>query len=593
MAHNGGMKKRLLFLLLPLTLIGCSSSPRSGSLTLDQTNPVSFSDGSGHFSDKDAHTYTISKGTSDGEWFTLSQGGYLTNDAAYPHLNYTSITVDYLLKSDYGYLTAKASQYAISSPENGASEVSGSTSFTFEGETNQYFSLYAPIGTFEIKAITLTYDSQVHLSEEPASLDFYSINDTHGAVEASATNKPQQVGIEKLSGYLHAQQKSAPEGSIVLSSGDMWQGSATSNLTHGEVMVDWMNVVGFESMAIGNHEFDWTPSRIEENSKRANFPFLSINLLNPQRERPTWALPSKIVRRGNWKIGVIGAIGNLASSIAVSSLSSYSFRDDYPALIHDEAERLRNEEGCALVVVSIHNGSLDTTYCHNIDAVFEGHSHKNYDTVDSYGIPHVQCSANGSMLQKVSFKNTNGKLSYQSSVPLGYSLLTTSSEDSLALGVYGYYEGKIGAIKNEVVGHTSSSLSQSMLVNLAAQVSCEYYANKWDSEVVASFLNTGSARQGIAAGDITYGEVYQSFPFDNDNIIFKIKGSALLSFLNDTYLTSYSLLEQSAIESEKIYKAMVISYVSEQAGYAPYLTEVTRDSVVRIRDIVADYFRNN
>jgi 2',3'-cyclic-nucleotide 2'-phosphodiesterase (5'-nucleotidase family) len=210
--------------------------------------------------------------------------------------------------------------------------------------------------------------------------------------------------------------------------------------------------------------------------------------------------------------------------------------------------------------------------------------------VDSFGIPHVQCTANGSMLQKVSFNLVNGKLTYASSTPLTYNTLSSSEEDSMALGVYGYYDGKVASLKNMVVGHTSSYLSKEMLVKLAAETSYRYYANKWDSEVVGAFLNSGSARQGIEAGDITYGAVYQAFPFDNDNVIYQIKGSDFANFLDDTYLTSYTPLERSAIESERIYKVMILNYVGDKAEYAPYLSEVSRDSVTRTRDIVADYF---
>jgi 5'-nucleotidase / UDP-sugar diphosphatase len=586
------MKKQFLIVALSLSLLACA--PSSKSLTLNKDNPISFESGVGHFSDTDTHTYTISKGSADGEWFTLLQGGCLSNDSAYDSINYTSITVDYLLKSSYGYLTAKTSQYAITSPENGALELSGSTTFNFEGSANSYFSLYAAVGNFEIKSIALTYSTQVKKEADPTTLDFYTINDTHGAVDASATTSPKQVGIEKLAGYLRGVSKISPEGSVVLSSGDMWQGSASSNLTHGEVMVDWMNVVGFESMAIGNHEFDWTPSQIAENAGKANFPFLGINIVDAQGQRPSWVNPSKIVVRGGRKIGVIGAIGNLVSSIAKASLDSYSFRSDFASLVHDEAERLRNEEGCSLVVLSIHNGSFDTANCHNIDAVFEGHTHQGYEKVDTYGIPHVQCTANGSMLQKVSFKMVNDKMTYIGATALSYATLSASEEDTMTLGVYGYYDGKVSTIKNEVVGHTQSYLSKESLVSLAAQTSCEYYANKWDSEVVGAFLNNNAARQGIQAGDITYGNVYQSFPFDNDNVIYQIKGSDFISFLDRTdYLTSYTPLARSAIESEKIYKVMIINYVGDKDEFAPYLSEVTRDSVVRTRDIVADYFRNN
>ena len=111
--------------------------------------------------------------------------------------------------------------------------------------------------------------------------------------------------------------------------------------------------------------------------------------------------------------GIVGGIGNLESSIAVSSLGGYSLSNKYRNLIEDEAERLKTEEACDIIVVSIHNGDLSLTSkgAKYINAVFEGHTHENYAYNDEYGIPHVQCYSNGSDIQQVSFRvNSDGEL---------------------------------------------------------------------------------------------------------------------------------------------------------------------------------------
>ena len=283
------------------------------------------------------------------------------------------------------------------------------------------------------------------------------------------TASSYEAGITRLSTFALTSERADPESTVFLSSGDMWQGSADSNLTYGQLMVNWMNIAGFESMAIGNHEFDWGYTHIVENAALANFPFLGINIVDPQGLRPSWAQPSKVVVRGGYKIGVIGAIGKLEGSIAVSSLGGFSFRSDYADLVRQEADRLRQEEDCSLVVLSIHNGSFDTTYCHNIDAVFEGHSHSNYKTTDSFNIPHVQTYANGSDFQHVRFSLVDGKFVFDSYSTVAFSTLSALDEEPMSLGVFGYYDGKNSAIKNEVVGHTTSLLDESTLANYSVQ----------------------------------------------------------------------------------------------------------------------------
>ena len=61
-------------------------------------------------------------------------------------------------------------------------------------------------------------------------------------------------------------------------------------------------------------------------------------------------------------------------------------------------------------------------------------------------------------------------------------------------------------------------------------------ANKWgkdngDIKVVAAFHNAkGGVRAPIAAGDITFGKVYQSFPFDNEICVIKTTGKKLKNY---------------------------------------------------------------
>ena len=77
------------------------------------------------------------------------------------------------------------------------------------------------------------------------TFDFYAINDLHGKFVTSSNT----VGVEGLTTYL---KKSAArdDNPVFLSSGDMWQGGAQSNLTKGLIVTDWMNSLGFASMTL-------------------------------------------------------------------------------------------------------------------------------------------------------------------------------------------------------------------------------------------------------------------------------------------------------------------------------------------------------
>ena len=137
-------------------------------------------------------------------------------------------------------------------------------------------------------------------------VDLYAINDLHGKF----CDTDKQPGVDELGTYLN-NAKATDDHCIFLSSGDMWQGSAESNLTGGFILTEWMNEMGFVSMTLGNHEFDWGQEKIKNNLAIADFPFLAINIYdNSTGERVDYCEPSVIVDLGDVQVGIIGAIGN-------------------------------------------------------------------------------------------------------------------------------------------------------------------------------------------------------------------------------------------------------------------------------------------
>ena len=87
---------------------------------------------------------------------------------------------------------------------------------------------------------------------ETTNLELYSVNDFHGSFNENRDNG--EIGMSKLAAFL---KDKVNQEAVVLSAGDMWQGGVESNLTKGQIIIDSMNYVGFDSMTVGNHEFDW------------------------------------------------------------------------------------------------------------------------------------------------------------------------------------------------------------------------------------------------------------------------------------------------------------------------------------------------
>ena len=184
-------------------------------------------------------------------------------------------------------------------------------------------------------------------------IDFYVLNDLHGKF----CDTDKQPGVDELGTYLKLMEDS-DDNVVLMSSGDMWQGTSESNLTHGNMMTEWLNELGTVSMTFGNHEFDWNNSYIYENAELANYSFLAINIYDTATNtRATFATPSVVVERGGAKIGIIGAIGDCYSSISQDRVVGMEFKvgSALTSLVKAESERLR-ALGCDMIIYSIHDG---------------------------------------------------------------------------------------------------------------------------------------------------------------------------------------------------------------------------------------------
>ena len=213
-------------------------------------------------------------------------------------------------------------------------------------------------------------------------IDLYEVSDFHGAVDFKESSSGAYPGLARMATYFDSKRAENPGGTLILSSGDMFQGSADSNSTRGYMVNYCMNYMGFDAMAIGNHEFDWTDAWIRKNANLAygtrKIPYLGINI----QDKTTHAMPdfvtaSTIVERGEYKIGIIGAIGSeLESSILHSCVENYDFVPELE-LINTEAARLKSEDGCDAVVLLEHQGVPNIPSVQTADAIFVSVTTKN------------------------------------------------------------------------------------------------------------------------------------------------------------------------------------------------------------------------
>ncbi len=440
-------------------------------------------------------------------------------------------------------------------------------------------------------------------------LDFYNINDLHGKL----ADGPSHPGVDELTTFLK-NARSRDDYAIFLSTGDMWQGSAESNLTYGNIIVDWMNELDFAAMTLGNHEYDWGEEYIAANAQIAEFPFLAINVYDRATDaRVEYCEASVVVECGGIQVGIIGAMGDCYSSISKDKVQDVYFKTgkELTALVKAESERLRGL-GVDVIVYTLHDGwgSTGGSYLSAsqlasyydvslsdgcVDLVFEGHTHQKYLAVDEYGVYHLQHrgdNSGGISHVELAYNTVTGEVTANFKQLVSTGNYQHMPADPIVSELLDKYEEQI-AISKEILGYNSSFRNSTWLrqkvAELYLQAGLEKWGDEYDVVLGGGFISVRNPYE-LEKGDVTYGMLQSIFPFDNELVLCSIRGSDLLSKFINTSNDNYYIARSSnaTIDPNATYYVVVDTYTS---SYAPNrLTEIARYGAdIFARDLLAAY----
>lgn len=442
------------------------------------------------------------------------------------------------------------------------------------------------------------------------SFNLFAINDLHGMYCDTDT----QPGVDELTTYLKEYQ--ANSNTIVLSSGDMWQGSTESNNTKGKLATEWLNYIDCASMTLGNHEFDWSTEKIKSNAQLADFPFLAINVYDKStNKRVDYCDASVVIEFGDAKIGIIGAIGDCYSSISASMCSDVKFLvgDELTTLVKEEANKLR-AQGVDYVVYSLHDGGsqsdtmdwYDTSLSNGyVDIVFEGHTHQAYSYADSYGIYHIQGGGYNKGISSASvrlnFANQKSEYVTGGTPKVIYnSTYSTYKSDSIVNDLVAKYKSEIGD-PDEVVATLTSAVSEATIEDKVAQLYCERglseWGDKYDIVLGGGYIKTRSPKS-LSAGAVTVSDVQTLLPFENKIVLCSLNGTEInnkfINTSNKDYHVSYSsygltVKDSVLYNSTKTYYVVTDTYTSD---YHHLNVVATLGDGVFAYKMLCDYLRN-
>lgn len=227
-------------------------------------------------------------------------------------------------------------------------------------------------------------------SGHDSSSDFFSltivhVNDTHSQMEAlpdqpiiinNTTTYVDIAGMPRLATKI-ASARARNKNTLLLHAGDAVQGTLYFTRYEGKAEFDFLNRMGFEAMAIGNHEFDKGPSYLAKFIDYADFPVISADI--DSYKEPGLAnkfQPYTIITLEGQSIGIIGLTTIDTPNIS-SSGDNLVFEDDIASAAKYVAEL--ESKGINKIIALTHLGyerdKLLGSSVSGIDLIVGGHSH--------------------------------------------------------------------------------------------------------------------------------------------------------------------------------------------------------------------------
>lgn len=380
-------------------------------------------------------------------------------------------------------------------------------------------------------------------SNQDQSLSKHKIlhtNDIHGRF---VEEKGRVIGMPKLKGLKN---KENPD--LVLDSGDAFQGLPVSNHSKGEEMAEAMNTVGYNAMAIGNHEFDFGYNQLLKLQSKVKFPMLSSNIYkNGKRVFK----PSTVIKRNGVRYGIIG-VTTPETKIKTSpdAVKNVEFKDP----LNSVRNAMKHIDGKVDVyIVLSHLGidkntkeqwrgdyltdqlSKDKSFKQPI-IVLDGHSH----TAIKHGMKfHNDILAQtGTALEnvgKIDFTFNHGKVS-----DLTASLINVKDTNNVKAGPA--LEKQVNKANDEFKKQTSTVVipnnkvelngerniarkQETNLGNLITDAMEDYATKNFKHKPDFAITNSGGIRASISKGKVTKYDIISVLPFGNLISQIKVKGS--------------------------------------------------------------------
>ncbi len=417
--------------------------------------------------------------------------------------------------------------------------------------------------------------------------------------------RPAARGLAKVSSYVKQVRARQPH-TLVVDSGDTFQGTplaylaATGKTSGPNPTIAAMNAIGYDAMAVGNHEWNFGLPVLWGFKEEAQFPILGANIVSTYHDHVHDFEPYVIRNVGGVRVALLGMVAPaIPRWDPPDHRTGYEFRDLVETAKRYVPELRRKAD---LVLLLVHSGlgrdpetgerppplypEEDRVWdiaeqVGGLDAILFGHSHEELAGKEVNGVLLVQAKNWAQSLAEVEFvlerqgegwrlvERRSRLVPMDTSVPADEEILKLTREAHE--DTERYLSTVIGELAADLNGRTGS-IEDHPLVELIHQTQLHY----GKAEVsLAQLFSTGTR---LSAGPVTIRDIYRIYFYENELYTVEITGLQLREALEYS-ARSFKTFPWTDGESP------LAGYNTDMAEGVSYSVDITRPPGDRIRDL--------
>ena len=414
---------------------------------------------------------------------------------------------------------------------------------------------------------------------------------------------------------------------VLLDGGDIYQGNTLSSRFNGGSLSAAYNLMGYDAVTLGNHEFDWyLEHAVDPDGTMPDYNFLGnkgvnttpvvvCNLFQNGEKLPLagdYVILDKTARDrlGNElpvKIGVIGMAGDYGNSIIRSHFSDlgYAIKPDFD-YVNALARELEADSRCDATILLVHDSPIDVAENLGentaIDLLLGGHIHKNISGRNAQGLRYMDPSCNGKAYayaelafecpaERPEFMGVeNARVHLTKADPEKLLSKPENAEeldasvvqltDEVVDSVSDFLSSEIGYITQPILRFESLPNSRERSSNCGNWVA-SIFARAVDADV--GFMNAGGLRidLDIEPGEnkrtITLGDLYKMFPSENSVCCYELTWEELLTALEYSMTPGGNILLTDVVGVDCYFTGESINALVTPDGEAVYVNGVWKE----------------